>query len=480
MRVLFSYFPHYSKEKGFLLLSQNRFAKYRGTPELIYPLIPASGLTLLKNNNYDTHYLDGIFEKLTIDEYIQKLSDIGPDILIFETKTPSVKRDWGIIEILKTRFKNMVIICCGDHVSVLPEETMENSKVDYIILGGDYDYGMLQICNFLNGKTKFPKGIVYRNSNGNIVNPGKPLFIPCLDDLPIIDREVIPWRNYHEAWRLYDKFTYMYGSRGCPYKCSFCSWPQMLYGGKVRFRKPEKIVEEMELLVRQYGIKEIFFDDGTFTCNKNWVLEICSRIKEKKLEILWSCNGRVDNVDNSMLHMMKKSGCRLIKYGVESANQKTIDIIKKGYTIDQVKKAFLLTQKEGILIHSTAMIGFPWESKKEMQKTIDFIKTLNPDTCQFSIPVSYPGTELFRQAEANGWLRFGRNWEHYDMEVPPLEHPLLKPEEITALCKRAWLSIYFSPLFIMRKIKRLKDLLHLRWYFRGLISLLKGHLNLKF
>ncbi|MGC8977619.1 MAG: cobalamin-dependent protein, partial [Candidatus Ratteibacteria bacterium] len=213
MKVIFCYFPHYSKEKGYLLISQNRFAKYRGNPELIYPLIPASCLTILKNNGYQVYYIDSIFEKINIKEFIKNICKISPDILIFESKTPSIKKDWEITKILKSEIPYIKIFACGDHVSVLPEETIENSKVDFVILGGDYDYTSFLLCEALQGKGKFPSGIVYKNIEGKIVKTGKINYIQNLDELPFIDRDIVPWKNYHEAWRLYDEFTYIYGSR---------------------------------------------------------------------------------------------------------------------------------------------------------------------------------------------------------------------------------------------------------------------------
>jgi len=296
----------------------------------------------------------------------------------------------------------------------------------------------------------------------------------------MIDRDIVPWRQYHEAWRLYDEFTYIMGSRGCPYRCTFCSWPQMLYRGKVRFRKPELIVSEMQHLVRKYGIRELFFDDDTFTCNEKWVLDICRHIEEAGLNVLWSCNGRVDNVDSHMLKRMKETGCRLIKYGVESANPDTIRKINKGYTLEDVRRAFQLTQESGILIHATAMIGFPWETRTDMLNTMNFIKELKPDTCQFSIPIAYPGTKLFSEAERNNWLNFGREWEKYDMSMPTLRNENLSSEEIVELCKKAWISVYLSPGFVLRKIRKLTRFSILKWYIRGLKSVLAGHLNFNF
>jgi len=228
----------------------------------------------------------------------------------------------------------------------------------------------------------------------------------------------------------------------------------------------------MERLVKKYQVEEFFFDDDTFTFNRNWVLEVCSEIKSRNLKIFWSCNGKVNNVDVEMLLEMKSAGCRLIKYGVESCSQKTLDRIKKGYAVEDVKRAFAETRKAGILIHSTAMIGFPWETKDDIMRTIDFVRKLEPD-----IPIAYPGTSLFEESKIKGWLAFGEEWEKYDMSSPALKHPVLSPGEIVRLCDYAWKRIYLSPKFVIRKLSRLRKVRDIKWLVRGFISLTIGHLK---
>jgi radical SAM superfamily enzyme YgiQ (UPF0313 family) len=252
----------------------------------------------------------------------------------------------------------------------------------------------------------------------------------------------------------------------------------MLYDRKVRYRSIPNILDEIELLKRNYKVQEIFFDDDTFTTNKKRVLSFCKGIKERDIDIVWSCNGRVDTVDSEMLTLMKKSGCRLIKFGIESSNQKTLDRIKKGYKVQQIKDAFRISKDVGILRHGTVMLGFPWESCEDIRATIEFIKQLEVDTVQFSIPIVYPGTYLFEEAVEKGWLKFPPGeWEKYDMSSPTLESQYLKSEEIIELCENAWKEIYFSPKFILKKFMKIKSPAHAGWLFRGAKSVLKGHIT---
>lgn len=476
MKTLFAYFPTGRKE--YLCLSQNRFSKYRKDPEMIYPLVPASGVTLWKNEGYEVKFIDSVCEGLSEEQFLEKVERFNPDLIVFETKTPVVKQNWKTVDKIKELLPKVKIAAVGDHVSVLPEETIKNSKVDFVLTGGDFDISMLKLAKSLEGKSEMPKGCYYRGKFV-IKNTGNYELIENLDEVPFIDREILNWRDYHEGWCLTNELMYLLGSRGCPYKCTFCSWPQMLYNGRIRFRSIKNVLDEIEELEKKYNPKEYFFDDDTFTCNKKWVLDFCNGLKERNLKIIWSCNGRVDNTDEEMLKAMKESGCRLIKYGVESVSQGTLDRIKKGYSIEQVRGAFKLSKKYGILRHATAMIGYPWESKEVMLKTIDFVKSLDTDTCQFSIPIVYPGTALFKEAEEKNWLIFGKDWERYDMSLPTLKHPNLKPEEIVELCELGWKRIYFSPKFIMRKALSMKNPKQTIWIFKGIKTVFSDIISLK-
>jgi anaerobic magnesium-protoporphyrin IX monomethyl ester cyclase len=476
MRTVFAYLP-FRSESGFITLSQNRFAKMRGDKELIYPMIPASGVTLWSREGYDVTYIDSIFESLSDEEFISRLSDIDPDLLVYEAKTPTIKQSWATVEEIRKALPDLKVAVCGDHVSVLPRESMQNSRVDYVITGGDYDVSMLKLARHLDSGEKMPEGLYYRD-NGGIKNTGKYELIEDLDTLPFIDRDLVPWRNYHESWRLYDEFTYMMASRGCPYQCTFCSWPQMLYGNKLRFRSVSNVLDEMQLLVEKHGVREIFFDDDTFTCKRKWMNEFCDRLKEQDLEVVWACNGRVDNVDKAILKKMKETGCRFIKFGIESASQETLNRIRKGYTIQQVRDGFKAAAEAGIMRHGTVMLGYPWETREDMRNTIEFVKELDVDTVQFSIPIVYPGTRLFEEAGENNWLRFpAGEWEKYDMSVPSLVNPHMSAEEIVAMCSSAWREVYFRPHFIFNRIKAVRSIPDLRLLIRGSLAVLRGHIS---
>jgi len=475
VRVLFAYFP--TEKDGFLCLSQQRFSKYRGDATLMYPVVPATGLTMLKQAGYEVFFLDCIYDQLTPDQFMDRIRIIQPDLIVYETKTPVIMQNWRMVDRIKKENPDVKIAVCGDHVSVLPEESMMNSKVDYILMGGDFDVAMFELVKFMEGKRKtLPEGVFFRNGK-QIKNTGQAKLIPNLDDLPFIDRDIIPWQNYGEGWRLHDEFMYSLASRGCVYKCSFCSWPQMLYNNTVRFKSVKNTVDEMEFDMKKYGVKEIFFDDDTFTYNRQWVFDFCKDIKQRGLNIRWGINGRVDNTDKAMCDAMADAGCSMIKYGIESGSQRTLDTIHKGYKVEDIYRSFKLSKEAGILRHGTTMIGYPWETKQDMWDTINLVKALDVDTIQFSIPVAYPGTKLFSDAVKHNWLRFKPgDWEKFDMAEPSLINENMSSEEIVEMCKTAFREVYFSPKFIMHKFYGMRNPTHVRWIYRGVKTVVGGHI----
>lgn len=167
--------------------------------------------------------------------------------------------------------------------------------------------------------------------------------------MPFPDRDTIQLDWYGEAWYNKRPFMNIMTSRGCPYQCTFCVYPNIIEGHKWRKRSVDNVIAELKYVVEKYGVKEINIDDPTFNISKERVIEFCKKLRANKLNLLWTCNARVDNIDEEMLREMKKSGCKMIRYGVESGSMEVLNKMKKGITIEQIKRAFKLTKKQGIL-----------------------------------------------------------------------------------------------------------------------------------
>jgi radical SAM superfamily enzyme YgiQ (UPF0313 family) len=494
MKVVISY-PPLESEKGIPLLGQNRQFQWFSEPTYIYPMVPAYAATLLKENGFEVIWDDAIAEGLTYNQWIERISKEKPDVIALETKTPVVKRHWKIINELATRNPQLIIVLMGDHVTALPEESMINSKVDFVLTGGDYDFLLLNICKYLKNlqpsasnlytptsgvQLDLEPGIWYRQ-NGEIKNTGKYQLNHDLNSLPYIDRDLTKWRLYSEKNGNYKHLpgTYTMAARDCWWgRCSFCSWTTLYPGAKYRTSSPEKLLDEIGMLVENYGVKEIMDDSGTFPVGE-WLRAFCEgmikRDYSKRVKI--DCNMRFGMLNEKDYNMMAKAGFRFTLFGLESANQETLNRINKNLRVEQIAEGVRMARHAGLDPHITVMMGYPWETKDEAQKTIELAKYLFKcgyvDTLQATIVIPYPGTSLFDECKKNGWL-LTEDWDRYDMREPVMMSPMSK-KDIKELTQMLYKS-FASPQYIVRKISSIKSIDDLRFLWRAGKKLI-GHLT---
>ena len=328
----------------------------------------------------------------------------------------------------------------GPHVSVMYEEIMRHNEfVDYILVG-EYEYTLLDLVDHLKRKADLRnvKGLVYREGETVVVNPRRPL-ISNLDELPWPARHFLPMYNYTNAFcDLPTPDVQMWASRGCPFRCIFCMWPKIMYGGpNYRTRDPVKVVDEMEWLIDKYKFKSVYFDDDTFNIGKQRILKLCEEIRKRKIDIPWAIMARADTSDEETLKAMRDAGLFAVKYGVESGVQELVDNARKNLDLNVVRKTLKITKELGIKVHLTFTFGLPGETWETINKTIKFAKELDPDSCQFSIVTPFPGTELFELAEEKGWL-ITKEWSKYDgacSAVLRTEH--LTPDDLEIALRKA-------------------------------------------
>ena len=266
--------------KGTPLLSQNRQFQWFNKPTYIYPMVPAYAATLLKEKGYDVIWSDGIAQQITYEDWIPCCEDI--DILAMETKTPVIKEHWKIVNDIKTRYPELIVVLMGDHVTALPDESMNKCSVDYILTGGDYDFLLLNLMDHLSSGVELEPGIWYRNtSNGSIANTGSFELNHDLNTLPFIDRDLSCWKMYSEYNGNYKSLpgTYTMVGRDCWYhKCKFCSWTTLY--PQFRVRTPESLLDEVGMLIERYGVKDIMDDTGTFPVG-DWLRTFCEGMIER-------------------------------------------------------------------------------------------------------------------------------------------------------------------------------------------------------
>jgi len=425
----------------------------------------------LKRAGKEPVILDFMLDNFSEDFLFEKIKDAK--YIGISAVTPLISSALSLAELIKKKFPEKIIILGGPHASLLPKETLEAGKdVDYIIKG-EGEERIVSLIDYLEGKKNQEEldGIVFRKGE-EIIDLSLIKTIENLDNLPFPDRELIPFEKYSQNLDSQRKpACTMITSRGCPFSCIYCSKP--IFGKRLRQRSPENIIEEIEYLKEKYKVKEIIFYDDSFTINKEQTIKLCQLIIDKKIDISFKCETRVNLVDKDLLLLMKKAGCYLLGFGIESGSQRVLDILKKGITIEQVKEAVKITKEAGIDVLGYFMIGVPGETEQEIKKTIDFSKELNLDYAQFSIATAYPGTELYQISKD----RVGSDWSKsfYALgEKQSVSLSGVEAEKLNYYLKKAYYSFYFRPSFIFNKIKRINSFSTLKHYLRGLGKILKA------
>lgn len=479
MKVSVAY-PPLSSDKGTPLLSQNRQFQWFTNPTYIYPMVPAYAASLMASRGHTVTFDDGIADEMTYEAFKRDLVAKAPDLIAMETKTPVVTRHWKIVADLKAALPGATIVLMGDHVTALPRETMENCPVDYVIRGGDFDFILADLVDHLDGRpVALPAG-VWRRENGEIVDGGLGNLTHNLDELPYIDRELIKWKRY--AFKngnfKYTPGAYVMAGRDCWWgRCTFCSWTTLFPGATYRTVSPARHVAEIERLVAEYGIREIFDDSGCFPRGA-WLEEFCNLLIAKGLhkKVVMGCNMRVGELTQAQWNLLKKANFRFILIGLESMSQDTLNRLKKGIKVSQIEETVRMAKKAGLEPHITTMVGYPWETREDARRTVDFAKSLFSrgllNTLQATIVVPYPGTPLFEEAKANGWLTT-ENWDDYDMRDSVWKSPISSSDVLQF--KDELYKAALTPAFIIRKILSIRDLDDIKFLARA-ASKLVGHL----
>jgi len=479
MKVLIGYPPTISK-KGTALLSQNRQFQWFTNPTFLFPVVMASAATMLKENGYDVLYVDSIVENLDRGEFSDLVYLEKPDLLFLETKTPVINQHWRYIDYLKGKFPKVKIAICGDHVTALPEESLRNSKVDFVVTGGDYDFLLNDLCDYLSKKTKkMPKGVYYRK--GRKIVGSKFELKHNLDEAPFIDRELTKWWLYQKEYNMvYRPYMYIMSGRDCWHgQCLFCAWP-VLYP-KFRVRSVTNVLDEIGMLINRYGVKEIFDDSGTLMVGQ-WLRDLCYGLIKKgyNKKIRYSCNMRFGALTQEDFNLMKKAGFRLLKFGLESGNQETLDKLNKKITVKDIIDGCKMAKKAGLTVHLTMIVGYPWEGKKKASKTLRLAKYLMEngysDILQSTVLVPYPGTPLYKEAVEKNWFSIdSKEYVRFDMSEAILKSQDMTPEEIAKMCNKIY-HIFLTPKYILNHIQKIKNKDDLAYTLRGVKAVL-GHLT---
>ena len=383
---------------------------------LPFPFFLGYSASLLKKNSKEARLLDCIALSLDETGLLRAILEFDPGLIFIETSTPSFNNDLRIAARIKQESAGVKIALGGPHAGFFASQILkEHSFIDYILIG-EYEQGLLDLVNSLEGALDLGQaaGLVYRKE-GAVKLSKKIATITDLDSLPWPEREEPVIYNYNDGFcGLPLPNVQIWSSRGCPFGCTFCLWPQTMYQGcKYRLRQPSKVLDEMEYLIDKYHFKAVYFDDDIFNADKNHVLEICSEMKKRSIKTPWAAMARADLMNESLLEKMKDSGLYAIKYGIESANQKVLDLCNKKMDLAIASRMTEITKALGIKLHLTFCLGLTGETRETINQTLDFIYKQRPDSFQISWATPLPGTAYYQSLESQGLL-LSRDWSLYD------------------------------------------------------------------
>jgi anaerobic magnesium-protoporphyrin IX monomethyl ester cyclase len=374
------------------------------------------------------------------------------------------KTAFEMVSAIKAIKKDIIIALMGQHPTARPEACLEEPDIDFVVIG-EPEVTVSELIDMLAlGKRDFRgiDGLGFKEK-GSVVLNSKRTFIKDLDSLPFPARHLLPMNLYNEAVKenplrgeINKPWTIVTTTRGCPYNCVFCS-VCILWGRTWRARSPKNVVDEIEHVVKTYGIKQVDFYDENMTLDKKRMAEICDQIVERGLHVEWfTPNGvRADTLDETLLRKMKRAGCKKIRVAPESGVQRVVnDVIGKNLDLKKVEQAVILCKKVGIKVGCFFVLGMIGETKSEIEETIKLaykLRRLGADSLIFSIAMPLYGTELYEQAKEGGYLREGFCDYALAATEPLIETPEFTAQDLQELCIRANMA---NPIYTRAKILR--------------------------
>ncbi len=417
---------------------------------------PQTGLAYLAavaEQEHNVKIIDGIAEQLNFDEILKVVKQFNPEVILIHTTTPTFKNDSLVLELLKKEHNSRYGFV-GNHVSNTVLETLKETGADFVLIN-EPEWTFKELLEKIEEDWSTIKGIGYKKKGKAVIN-GLRVMKDNLDELPLPARHLLPNKKYRMVLTNNEPFATIVPSRGCPYSCIYCrvGYP---WGKRFRKRSVENVYREMAEVKNKFSINNIVFMADTFTLDKIWVLDLCKKIVDEKLQVNWFCNSRIDSIDKEMAHAMKEAGCSLVSFGVESGNQEILNRAKKNVDLNKAKYAIKVTQDAGIRAFAYFIIGLPGETNESIKKTIKFAKSLNPDYVNFHIATPHPGTELQEMAEKNGWI-MDYDYEHYDQSgnYSVMRNENLSAEEIYKAQKKAMKDYYLRPTQVIKQISRVR------------------------
>lgn len=425
---------------------------------IYFPLWLSYAAGVLDKEGYELKMIDAPARCISKDECLEEIKAFNPDMVVVDMATASFNNDMDFTKRVKETLPNVKTVLVGTHVTATVSEILPKCK-DYVdfIARHEYDYTLPEIAKALEGKMKLEDvlGISYCE-NGELKETANRPYIQNLDELPFVSMVYKKYLNYKDYFYAHVNYPTIsiFSSRGCPSKCFYCMYSQVMFGKAYRKRSAKNLFEEIQYIVTNFpDVNEILIDDDNFAVDQKNVQEFCKMMIENKIKLKWVVQCRVTLTYETMV-LMRKAGCRLVVVGYESGSQKVLDGMHKGITLDMSRKFNDAAKKAKMRVHGCFMVGNPNETKETMQETLDFAKSLKMDTVQFFPLMVYPGTEAYEWAKMNNYITA----KSYDEWVLPdgmhncvISTPAVTSEELVQFCNHARREFYLRPKYMLMK-----------------------------
>src|ERR1700744_4759416 len=485
MRVLFlnpPFHARYSREQRSPAVSKS------GT--LYYPKWLATAAGVAIKNGHEVDLVDAPAGGFSVQVVIDRIAAKNIEAGVCDTSTPSILNDVIVVEAMVAANPSLHVLMVGRHVSSLPKETLAMSSSLQAVAIREYEY---TVRDWLAAKAcgadlSAVDGLVWRSETGEIISNKQREAIKDLDELPFVSevyKRFLHTPDYfygHSLWPLVVFDT----SRGCPYHCSFCVYPQTFSGHTMRYRSVANVADEFEFVAREMPeIKTVMLEDDTFIVSRPRTLELANELIRRGNKLPFDANCRADiGAEDELLSTLHKAGARLFCVGFESGDVEVINGMKKNNDDrrdakyhEEAHKLVRRCQDGGIMVHGCFMVGNLNETPASMEKTLSFAKKLRPDTAQFFPIMVYPGTVAYQEAKKREYIQI-EDWGAWltkdGLHNSVVTLPNIKHEQLVRLCTRARGSFYLAPGYMLYKFRQsLKDRRELQRNIKGFVTLSK-------
>lgn len=433
---------------------------------IYFPLWLAYCTGVLEAMGHEVSFIDAPARGWDLAAVAEHARAFTPGLVVMDTSTPSVVNDLEVAARIKLVLPGVFIVAVGTHVSALAGQTLEMGPALDAVARREYEYTVRELAGIVaaaRGRGALAPerlagvaGLSWRGSEGVVHNPDRP-FIEDLDSLPWVSRVYKRHLNIDDYFNpnAIPPMVTLITSRGCPFKCTFCLYPQTFTGRAYRLRGIADVVDEMAWVAQAFPkARSIFFEDDTLTADKDRCRQFSQAVIDKGIKLAWTANSRV-SLDYETMTLMRRAGCRQLCVGFESGDPDVLKTMKKGIGTEAMLRFMADARRAGILIHGCFMLGFPGETRASVEKTIALALALKPDTVQFYPVMVYPGTEAYAEYERLGWLTACR-WQDWltpaGLHNCVVRNETLSSEEIVRLCDLARRRFYLRPGYFLYKL----------------------------